>query len=260
MQDMSFDASRDSYDRYMGRYSNQLAYVFADFAEISIQERILDVGCGPGALTEVLAARVDPARVAAVDPSESFAVACAERVPTADIRQASASDLPWPDNTFDAVLAQLVLNFLPDPDIGVREMARVARPGATMAACTWDYRSRMQMLHTFWAAALTLDPDAPGEQTTMRFCTQRELVDTWETSGLRGVRSADLEVTTTYEDFEDYWLPFTLGVGPGGAYATSLDADALRRLKDACFAQLGSPAGSFELSAVAVAVRGVVTG
>jgi len=65
-------------------------------------------------------------------------------------------------------------------------------------------------------------------------------------------------VTTRYEDFEDYWLPFTLGVGPGGAYATSLDPGELDRLKDACFRQLHSPDSAFSLSAVAVAVRGLV--
>jgi SAM-dependent methyltransferase len=170
-----------------------------------------------------------------------------------------AADLPWDDDSFDLVLSQLVLNFLPDADAGIREMCRVARPGATIAACTWDYRGRMQMLHTFWEAALTLDTDAPGEQTTMPFCSQDELVAAWQSHGLRDISSADLEVTTTYEDFEDYWTPFTLGVGPGGAYATSLDADGLNRLKDACFERLGSPAGSFDLAAVAVAVRGQTT-
>jgi hypothetical protein len=114
----------------------------------------------------------------------------------------------------------------------------------------------MQMLRNFWDAALTLDPAAPGEQSTMPFCSQEELVATWQAHGLQDILAADLEVTTTYEDFEDYWLPFTLGVGPGGAYAASLEADGLDRLKDACFEQLGSPNGSFDLTAVAVAVRG----
>jgi ubiquinone/menaquinone biosynthesis C-methylase UbiE len=253
---MSFDASRGSYDRYMGRYSNQLAHLFADFAVVSADAAVLDVGCGPGALTEVLAARTVPSKVAAADPSEPFVAACAERVPDADVRLAPASELPWPDDSFDLVVSQLVLNFLPDADAGLREMSRVARRGATVAACTWDYRGRMQMLHTFWEAALTLDPDAQGEQSTMPFCSQEELRATWHAHGFKDVSSADLEVSTTYEDFEEYWLPFTLGVGPGGAYATSLEPTALEQLKEACFKQLGSPAGSFDLTAVAVAVRG----
>ncbi len=256
MRGMSFDASRGSYDRYMGRYSNQLAHVFADFAVVPAKAAVLDVGCGPGALTEVLAARTAPSNVAAADPSEPFVAACVERVPDADVRQAPASELPWDDGSFDLVVSQLVLNFLPDADAGIREMCRVARPGATIAACTWDYRGRMQMLRTFWDAALTLDPDAPGEQTTMPFCSQDELVAAWQSHGLRDISSADLEVTTTYVDFEDYWLPFTLGVGPGGAYATSLAPGDLDLLRDACFTKLGSPGGSFDLTAVAVAVRG----
>ncbi len=257
---MTFDASRNSYDRYMGRYSNQLAHLFADFAAVPAASTILDIGCGPGALTEILALRAGAANVSAADPSEPFVTACAERVPGADVRLASAAELPWPDNSFGLVVAQLVLNFLPDADAGIREMTRVAQPGATVAVCTWDYRGRMQMLRTFWDAALTLDPHAPGEQITMAFSSQEELVQTWRKHGLRDIESADLTVSTTYEDFEDYWLPFTLGVGPGGAYATSLEAMPLARLKDECFRQLGKPQGSFDLTAVAVAVRGRVEG
>ncbi len=256
MQGVSFDASRGSYDRYMGRYSDQLAHRFADFAGVPSDAAVLDVGCGPGALTEELAARTSD--VSPIDPSASFVEACSERVPAADVRHGTAADLPWDDDTFDYVVSQLVLNFLPDADAGLREMCRVARPGAVVAACTWDYRGRMEMLRNFWDAALTLDFEAPGEQSTMPFCSQDELVTMWERHGLQDISSTDLEVTTTYDDFEDYWLPFTLGVGPGGAYATSLDTTALERLREACLRQLGSPDGPFDLTAAAVAVRGLV--
>jgi SAM-dependent methyltransferase len=253
---MSFDATRDAYDRYMGRYSDQLAIAFLSFTGGEPGLRALDVGCGPGALTQALATGLSASHVAAADPSASFVAACSERVPGADVRQAGADDLPWPDATFDLVVSQLVLNFLPDPEAGVAEMVRVTRPGATVAACTWDYADGMTMLRTFWDAARDVDPEAPDEARTMRFTSERELDALWEHAGLTDIRTRSLEVSTTYPDFDDYWQPFTLGVGPGGAYAASLDAGRLARLRDGCFRRLGAPDGAFTLDARAVAVSG----
>ncbi|KAA1397500.1 class I SAM-dependent methyltransferase [Aeromicrobium ginsengisoli] len=253
---MSFDATRDAYDRYMGRYSDQLAVTFLSFVGGEPGHRALDVGCGPGALTQVLATGLGAAHVAAADPSESFVAACADRVPGADVRRAVAAELPWIDATFDLVVSQLVLNFLPDPGAGVAEMLRVVRPGGTIAACTWDYADGMTMLRTFWDAAHEVDPASPDEARTMRLTTERELAQLWATSGLTDVRTRALEVSTEYTDFEDYWQPFMLGIGPGGAYATSLDASTLARLRDGCRRRLGSPDGPFTLTARAVAVSG----
>jgi SAM-dependent methyltransferase len=254
---MSFDTTRSAYDRYMGRYSEQLAVTFLSFTGGDPGLRALDVGCGPGALTQVLATGLGASHVAAADPSDSFVTACSERVPDADVRQASAADLPWDDATFDLVVSQLVLNFLPDAEAGVAEMLRVMRPGGMLAACTWDYAVGMTMLRTFWDAARELDPESPDEAQTMRFTTERELADVWEKAGLSDIRTRSLEVSAEYADFDDYWLPFTLGVGPGGAYAASLDAERLERLRDGCFRRLGAPTGAFILSARAVAVSGL---
>ena len=253
---MGFDATRDAYDRYMGRYSDQLAITFLSFVGGSPGQQALDVGCGPGALTQVLATGLGAAHVAAADPSESFVAACAERVPGADVRRAAAAELPWIDATFDLVVSQLVLNFLPDPEAGVAEMLRVVRPGGTIAACTWDYADGMTMLRTFWDAAGEVDPESPDEARTMRFTTERELAGLWENAGLTDVRTRSLEVRTEYADFDDYWEPFTLGIGPGGAYAAALDATTLAQLRDGCRRRLGNPAGAFILTARAVAVSG----
>ncbi len=253
---MSFDASRSAYDRYMGRYSNQLAVAFLSFVGGEPGQRALDVGCGPGALTEVLATGLGGQHVAAADPSESFVAACSARVPDADVRRAAAADLPWNDAAFDLVVSQLVLNFLPDAEAGAAEMLRVTRPGGTIAACTWDYADGMTMLRTFWDAARDVDAGAPDEARTMRFTTERELAELWESAGLTDIRTRSLEVSTTYVDFDDYWQPFLLGIGPGGAYATSLDAERLAQLRAACFERLGRPGDSFTLSARAVAVSG----
>jgi ubiquinone/menaquinone biosynthesis C-methylase UbiE len=252
---MSFTASGDAYDRFMGRYSRELAPRFLDFAGVATGMHALDVGCGSGLLTSALADRLGATSVAAADPSESLLAACADRVPGADVRRAPAEELPWPDASFDAVLAQLVLNFVADADAAVAEMSRVAAPGAILASCTWDYAGGMRMLRTFWDAAAELDQHAPVE-SNMRYRTEEELASLWERGGLNAVETRPLEVEVAYDSFDDYWEPFTLGVGPAGAYYGSLDPDAGEALRAGCFSRLGSPTGPFSLGARAFAVRG----
>ena len=135
---MQFVAPPESYDRFMGRYVPTLAIALADAAGVRSGMRVVDVGCGPGGLTRELAARVGAANVAAIDPAPQFAAACRARNPGADVREGVAEELPWPDGTFDAALASLVIGFMRDPDAGVAEMERVTRPGGTVAACMWD--------------------------------------------------------------------------------------------------------------------------
>jgi ubiquinone/menaquinone biosynthesis C-methylase UbiE len=252
---MSFTASGSAYDRFMGRYSRELAPRFLDFAGVAAGMRALDVGCGSGLLTSALADLLGATSVAAADPSESLLAACADRVPGADVRRAPAEELPWPDASFDAVLAQLVLNFVADADAAVAEMSRVAAPGAILASCTWDYAGGMRMLRTFWDAAAELDQHAPVE-SNMRYRTEEELASLWERGGLNAVETGPLDVEAAYDSFDDYWEPFTLGVGPAGAYYRSLDPDAGEALRAGCFSRLGSPAGPFSLGARAFAVRG----
>jgi ubiquinone/menaquinone biosynthesis C-methylase UbiE len=252
---VSFTASGDAYDRFMGRYSHELAPRLVAFAGLTEGMRALDVGCGSGLLTAALADRLGAANVAAADPSESLLAACAARVPGADFRRAPAEELPWPDGSFDAVLSQLVLNFVADADAAVAEMRRVAVPGAILASCTWDYAGGMRMLQTFWDAAAELDLRAPVE-SNMHYRTEEELASLWERGGLSDVETGPLEVEVTYDGFDEYWEPFTLGVGPAGAYYASLDEAAREALRQGCFSRIGSPAGAFSLSARAFAVRG----
>ena len=253
---MSFAVAGSTYDRYMGRYSVRLAPLLVDFAGVPAPGRALDVGCGPGALTAELASRLGVGSVAAADPSESLAAACAERVPGADVRVAAAERLPWGDATFDAALSQLVVNFMQDPEAGVREMARVVRAGGVVAACTWEYREGMKMLRTFFDAALALDPAAPDEAIVMRFQGGEELAGLWSSAGLREVETAPLDVAVEYSSFDDYWQPFESGVGPAGAYCASLSAADRQALRHECRRRLGAPSGPFTLAARAWAVRG----
>jgi SAM-dependent methyltransferase len=254
---VSFTTGTEMYARHVGRYGAALAAAHAEAAGVAAGDRALDVGCGPGALLAELVRRLGLDRVAGVDPSEPFVEIARQAVPGADVDVAHAEQLPFPDASFDVVLSQLVVNFLADADAGVAEMCRVAR--RTVASCVWDYAGEMTMLRIFWDAALELDPNAPDEGRTMRYCTPDELVSLWTGSGLRDVETKPLVVAAAYDDFDDYWAPFPSGLGPSGAYCASLDDDARDALRAACFRRLGSPRGAFTLSARAWFVRGSVS-
>ena len=254
---MTFSGPAGAYDRYMGRYSRRLAPLLADFAGVQAGQRALDVGCGPGALTAELVGRLGAHRVAAADPSDGFAAACAERLPGVDVQAAPAERLPWPSGSFDAVLSQLVVSFLSDADAGVEEMRRVGRRGSVVAACSWDYREEMRMLRTFWDAALSLDPTVPDEARVLRYTGADSLRDLWRRAGLEAVATTKLVVDVDYDDYEDFWQPFLTGTGPAGAYCVSLDDAHRGALRDEVFQRLGAPAEPFTLTARAWAVRGI---
>ena len=214
--------------------------------------RILDVGCGPGGLTRALADRVGAENVAAVDPSEPFAEACRARIPGADVRVGSAEQLPFEDSTFDAVLSQLVVNFMDDAERGVGEMKRVCLEGGTVAACVWDYAEGMTMIRAFWDAALEVaraEAATRAEATTMRYCNPDELAALWRGAGLAEIEVGELVAGAEYESFDDLWSPLPTGVGPAGAFCASLDAERQEALRVAFRRQLGEPAGRFSLDA-----------
>jgi SAM-dependent methyltransferase len=252
---MTFAVSGDAYDRFMGHYSRGLAPAFADFAGVQEGLSALDVGCGSGVLTEELARRLGAAKVAGVDPSPLLA-ACAERVPGAERRQGKAEDLPWPDDTFDAALAQLVIHFMDDPAAGVGEMARVTRPGGVVAACSWDFAGGMEMLRVYWEAARSLDSELVGESGS--FGSLEDLDALWRDLGLEDVHAGPLEVSASYGDFDELWDSFLLGVGPAGEYAASLPSERRAALRDEYHHRLGAPTGGFTLAARSSAARGRV--
>jgi SAM-dependent methyltransferase len=250
---VSFDVAADRYDRFMGRYSVPLASRFADFAAVDGQ-RVLDVGCGPGALTAELVARMGPDAVSAVDPSEPFVAAARERHPGVRVQRASAEQLPFGDQEFDAALAQLVVHFMTDPIAGLREMARVTRQDGTVAACVWDYGGGGAPIAVFWQAARELDPGVEDE-SRLAGARAGHLTELFQAAGLREIEETGLSVDVAHPSFEDWWEPFTLGVGPAGAYAAGLDAERQARLRERCRKLL--PEGPFVLSARAWAARGL---
>lgn len=257
----TFRTSAAAYDRLVGRYGEQLASVLIGFAGVEAGMRVVDVGCGPGALTAVLARRLGPANVAAADPSESFVEACRTRLPGVGVVVASGEALPFADATFDAALSQLVVNFMHDAEAGVREMARVTRQGGIVAACVWDYAGEMTLLRAFWDAAREVDPERAAradEGVVMSWCGEGDLAELWRTAELSDVRSRSLSVTASYTDFEDLWAPFPAGAGPSGTFCASLDETGRRALHNAYRLRLGVGNAPFELAARAWAVVGTV--
>jgi SAM-dependent methyltransferase len=239
----------------MGRYSRHLAPQMADLGDVAAGQRALDVGCGPGALTSELVARLGAASVAAVDPSPPFVEAARERHPGVDVREASADALPFDDGAFDAALAQLVVHFMPDPVAGLREMARVTRQGGVVVACVWDHAGGEGPLGAFWNAVRELDPSAPDE-SELPGARRGHLQQLFEAAGLHDVGETSLDSRVEHPTFEDWWEPFTGGVGPAGAYVAALDDPRRNALRDRCRAILG-PA-PFVITARAWAARGVV--
>ena len=250
---MSFTVSADAYDRYMGRYSVLLSPQLADLAGVSRGQRVLDVGCGPGALTAELVDRVGPAAVSAVDPSEPFVAAARERQPKVSVQLASAEQLPFADNAFDAALAQLVVHFMSDPVAGLTEMARVTRNDGVVAACVWDHAGGQGPLSLFWEAAHELDPGV-GDESQLAGAREGHLAELFEAAGLLGIEETSVTSSLQHESFEEWWQPFTGGVGPAGAYVAGIGAERAAELRERCRAML--PAAPFTLTARAWAARG----
>jgi SAM-dependent methyltransferase len=248
-----FRVAAEAYDRFMGRYSVPLAPQLVDFAGVTAGERVLDVGCGPGALTEELVRRLGPTAVSAVDPSEPFVAAAQERQLGVDVRRAAAEQLPFPDATFGACLAQLVVHFMADPLRGLREMARVTRPDGVVAACVWDHAGQGP-LSLFWGSARELDPEVEDE-SKLPGAREGDLARLFAGAGLREVEETALRVDVEHGDFDHWWEPFTLGVGPAGVYLSRLDPTLHVRLRELCRERFGP--GATVLTARAWAARGL---
>jgi SAM-dependent methyltransferase len=250
---MSFAVAAESYDRFMGVYSTRLAAPFADFASVAAGQRVLDVGCGPGALTSELVERLGPEAVVAVDPSESFVAAARERHPGVRVELGSAEQLAFADDEFDAALAQLVVHFMNDPVAGLREQARVTRAGGVVAACVWDHGGGRGPLSLFWAGVREVDAGVTGE-SELAGAREGHLGELFAAAGIRAVDETALAVSVEYANFEEWWEPYTLGVGPAGGYVARQDAGRREEIQAACRGLL--PEAPFTIDAFAWAARG----
>jgi SAM-dependent methyltransferase len=255
----------EAYERFMGRWSRRLALPFVKFAGLKDGDRVLDVGSGTGSLAMTVLREAPACRVVGVDPSPTYIVHARTRSGggRATFEEGDAQHLRFPDGSFDAALALLVVNFIPDRAAAVREMARVTRPGGVVVAAVWDYGEGMEMLRAFWDEAVTLDPACePRDERHMPACRPGELAALWTAQGLLDVREEPLAIPLTFSSFEDFWSPFQDGQGPAGAYVASLSEGPRRDLEQRLRRRLLGDRGDrpIALNARAWAVRGVVPG
>jgi SAM-dependent methyltransferase len=248
---VSFVVPPEAYARFMGRYADPLAEVFVAFAGVGVGDKVLDVGCGPGALTAHLLSI--GAEVAAIDPSPPFIDAIRQRCPDVDVRQGSAEELPYGTASFNVALAQLVVHFMTDPVIGIRQMARVTRRGGVVAACVWD--GPTGALAPFWDAVHMIDPEAQDE-ALLSGAHRGHLTELFDAAGLRDVEEDSIAVDVVHPTFAEWWQPYTYGVGPAGDYVQRLDDDGRGRLESVARERLGD--GPFTVTATAWAARGAV--
>jgi SAM-dependent methyltransferase len=251
----------DAYEAYVGRWSRLVAPRFLDWLGVPEGKRWLDVGCGTGALSGAILAACAPAEVVGVDPSLQFVAHAATKVadPRAAFRKGDAGRLPVDNGSFDAVVAGLVLNFVPDQPAALREICRVVRSDGVVAAYVWDYAEGMQLMAHFWDAAVEAAPEAGALREDLRFgvCRPDPLRELFVGAGLADVAVEGIVVPTVFADFDDYWSPFLGGQGPAPAYAMSLPEEDRAALREQLRARLPvEDDGSIRLTARAWAVRG----
>lgn len=256
-------AKNTEYEHFMGRWSRVLSPQHLRFAGVKNGARVLDVGAGTGALASLVAASMPACEVTGIDPSPAF-VEFAQRQATSKREHFEVGDaqaLRFETGAFDATLAQLVMNFIPDHDKAAREMKRVTRPGGVVSACVWGYDDGMDMLLYFWDEVVADDPlMASKSERTMKLTKQGQLAEVWRQAGLVEVQEAPLEVPLTFSSFDDYWRPFLDGVGPAGAYVASLDEAGRKKIEQRLRARLLGDRvdGPISLKARAWCVRGLV--
>jgi SAM-dependent methyltransferase len=257
-----FSASAD-YERFMGRWSRQLAPEYIAFAGVKNGDRVLDVGTGTGSLASVLEATMTSSEIVGVDPSEAFISYAKKNAKSGRTRfeTGDAQALRFQDSSFDQTMALLVMNFIPDHNKAIGEMRRVTRPQGVVSTCVWDYDAGMQMLRFFWDEAVALDPAIePKDERHMKLSREGQLGELWNSAGLVNVQQEPVSIDQAYESFDDYWGPFLKGAGPGGAYVVSLSDERRRQLETRIRKRLlgNRENGPFVLKARARCVRGEV--
>ena len=251
------------YERFMGRWSRQLAPQYLAFAGAKDGDKVLDIGTGTGSVASTIAAKLPSSQVVGIDPSAAFIEAARNNARSNRERfeVGDAQALALDDGSFDQVMSLLVLNFVPDPQKAIAEMRRVTRAGGTVSACVWDYNAGMQMLRFFWDEVVALDPSMePKDERHMKVSREGQLGQLWRQAGLGEVREQALTIEQQFTSFDDYWDPFLKGAGPGGAYVVSLGDEPRKRLEARMRKRLlGDRAdGAFTLKAKVWCVRGSV--
>lgn len=254
----------DPYERYVGRWSRLVADAFLEWLDLPSSLRWLDVGCGTGALTAAIFEKCGPIQLIGIDPSEGFLAKARARLGgNATFHVANALDIPRLDPRVDVVVSGLVLNFVPNPALGLLQMQRTMVAGGTIAAYVWDYAGKMELMRHFWDAAVELNDAARELDEGVRFplCRPEMMETLFRDAGLSAIRIQPIEIPTRFLDFDDYWTPFLGGQGPAPAYAMSLDEASRSKLRDRIRQRLPTASdGSIPLVARAWAIQGRVPG
>jgi SAM-dependent methyltransferase len=254
--------SGDEYEPYVGRWSRLVAREFLPWLGRTTRSRWLDVGCGTGALTQIILEQAAPVEVVGVDPAPGYIAYARKQIsdPRARFESGDARYLPLVSGTFDIVVSGLVLNFVPQPDQAVAEMRRTARPGGLVGSYVWDYAGKMELMRYFWDAVVALDPAAAEFDEGRRFpiCDPEQLTKLFARAGLQRIETEAIDVPTVFRDFDDYWRPFIGGQGPAPSFAMSLSDEQRIALRDRIHERLPIEAdGSIHLIARAWAVKGL---
>ncbi|MBI1379060.1 MAG: methyltransferase domain-containing protein [Frankiales bacterium] len=232
----------------MGRFSRPLAVLFADAVGVRPGQRALDVGCGTGALTDVLVERLGVDAVSAADPSASFVAAVRARYPSMEVLQTTAEALDVGTASYDVVLASLAVHFMHDAVRGLGAMARAASADGIVGATVWDHAGGRGPLAEFWSAVRSLDPGARDE-SHLPGVREGHLAELLRDAGARAVEATALSVEVHHDGFDAWWQPYTLGVGPAGEHVAALDAASRARLEELLRERL--PDGPFTTTALA---------
>ena len=255
-------ASGDLYEPYVGRWSRLVAKEFLKWLDIPSPRQWLDVGCGTGALSQTILDICYPEAIKGIDRSEGFVSYARAKVTDAraTFEVGDAQSLPVDSEKYDAAVSGLVLNFVPQPEKMISEMARAVEEAGVVAVYVWDYADKMQMMRHFWNAALALDPAVADLDESPRFpiCNPDALRELFQGLGLKQVETRAIDVETHFKDFDDYWNPFLGGQGPAPTYVMSLSEDKRIELRDRVRANLPfAEDGSIPLIARAWAARGI---
>lgn len=258
-QSLSYNATDGAaYEVFLGRWTARLAEAMLDAVPIADSGALLDVGCGTGSLALAMTRRWPNREVVGVDIAPPY-------ISYAQVREGSgqlvfdvadACKLPYPDATYAASAAQLVLNFVSDPEKALREMRRVTRPGGTVIASVWDFRGGLVYQRLFWDTVVSLDPAAERVRDRL-FAAPLALPDglpkLFSRSGFAGATQASITVRMDYADFDDYWQPLCGGQGPVGTYVAGVTGDLRARAEKAVKRAYcsGAPDGPRSLTATA---------
>jgi SAM-dependent methyltransferase len=252
--------SGTEYEKWMGRWSRLVALEFLRWLAIPPGLKWLDVCCGSGIVTEIIAEQSHPASIVGVDLSSAQVDHARSHRSRSNIRfeLADATALPFKEAEFDIAVCGLGLNFIPDPVRALKEIKRVLRPGGTVAVYVWDYAKGARFVREFWDAAIAVDPEAAALDQGRRFtiCTKAGLEDVFTKAGFTGATSRALETVTRFSNFDDYWTPLLTGQGSAPGYIATRDEKTRSAIRERLRATLPAKSdGSIELPARAWAVR-----